>query len=134
MNEAKQYVAAGLERRSIARKDREREEKLDAYEAEMISFCNKHSADSKKTRQKKEKCETNRALIAEKRAAMQKKDEAAEMACTKYGYACVAILLLSALDLLPFYGAMSLIAGLAVFPAVYIIKLYNLLGVGENGV
>lgn len=132
MNEAKQYVAAGLERRSIARQEREQEEKLDAYEAEMISFCNKHSADSKKTRLKKEKCETNRAMRAEKRAAMQQKEEAAEMVCTKYGYACIAILLLSAWTPLPFYAALALIAGLAVFPVVYIVKLFGLLEVKEE--
>lgn len=132
MNEAKQYVAAGLERRSIARLEREQEEKLDAYEAEMISFCNKHYADSKKTRLKKEKCETNRAMRAEKRAAMRQKEEAAEMVCTKYGYACVAILLLSAWTPLPFYAALALIAGLAVFPVVYIVKLFGLLEVKKE--
>lgn len=125
-DEAKQYVAAGLERRSIARKDREREEQLDHFEQEMISFCNQHSADSKKTQAEKEKCETTRAMRAEKREAMRKKDEAAEMACTKYGYACVTILLLSAWTPIPLYAAIALIAGLAVFPAVYIAKLYGL--------
>lgn len=130
--EARNYVEAGLVRRSIARQEREQEEKLDAYEAEMIFFCNKHSADSKKIQAKKEKCETNRAMKAEKRAAMRKKDEAAEMACTKYGYACVAILLLSAWTPLPFYAAVALIAGLAVFPAVYIMKLFGLMEVKEE--
>lgn len=123
-DEAKRYVAAGLEQRSIARNEREREEKLEAYESDMISFCNKHSADSKKTREKKEKREINRAMRAEKRAAMQKKDEAAERACIRYGYTCVAILLLSAWTPLPFYAAMALIAGLAVFPTVYVFRLY----------
>lgn len=128
--EARNYVEAGLQRRSIARQ--EREEQLDDFEQEMISFCNKHFADSKKTRLKKEKCETNRAMRAEKRAAMRQKEEAAEMACTKYGYTCVAILLLSAWTPLPFYAAVALIAGLAVFPAVYIVKLFGLLEVKEE--
>lgn len=130
--EARNYVEAGLERRSIARQEREQEEKLDAYEAEMISFCNRHSADSKKTQAEKEKCESHRAMRAEKREAMRKKDEAAEMACTKYGYACVAILLLSAWTPLPFYAAVALIAGLAVFPAVHIVKLFGLLEVKKE--
>ena len=130
--EARNYVEAGLERRSIARQEREQEEKLDAYEAEMISFCNKHSADSKKTQAEKEKCESHRAMKAEKREAMRKKEEAAEMACTKYGYACVVILLLSAWTSLPFYAALALIAGLAVFLAVYIVKLFGLLEVKEE--
>ena len=132
MNAAKQYVEAGLERRKADRQEREQEEKLDAYEAEMISFCNRHSADSKKTQAEKEKCESHRAMRAEKREAMRKKDEAAEMACTKYGYTCVAILLLSAWTPLPFYAAVALIAGLAVFPAVYIVKLFGLLEVKEE--
>lgn len=131
-DEAKRYVAAGLEQRSIARNEREREEKLEAYEAEMISFCNRHSADSKKTYAEKEKCESHRAMREEKRAAMRQKEEAAEMACTKYGYACVAILLLSAWTPLPFYAAVALIAGLAVFPVVYIVKLFGLLEVKEE--
>jgi len=127
--EARKYVEAGLRQRSIARQEREQEEKLDHFEQEMISFCNKHSADSKQTRTKQEKCEITRAIKAEKREAMRKKDKAAEMACSKYGYACVAILLLSAWTPIPLYAAIALIAGLAVFPIVYIIKLYNLLGV-----
>lgn len=130
MNEAKQYVAAGLERRRANRQARE--EQLEDFEQEMISFCNKHSADSKKIQAKKEKCETNRAIREEKRAAMRQKEEAAKMACTKYGYACVAILLLSAWTPLPFYAAVALIAGLAVFPAVYIVKLFGLLEVKEE--
>lgn len=128
--EARNYVEAGLQRRSIARQ--EQEEQLDDFEQEMISFCNKHSADSKKTQAEKEKCESHRAMKAEKREAMRKKDEAAEMACTKYGYACVAILLLSAWTPLPFYAALALITGLAVFPAVYIVKLFGLLEVKEE--
>lgn len=130
MNAAKQYVEAGLERRRANRQARE--EQLEDFEQEMISFCNKHSADSKKIQAKKEKCETNRAMRAEKRAAMRQKEEAAEMACTKYGYACVAILLLSAWTPLPFYAAVALIAGLAVFPAVYIVKLFGLLEVKKE--
>ena len=130
MNAAKQYVEAGLERRRANRQARE--EQLEDFEQEMISFCNKHSADSKKIQAKKEKCETNRAMRAEKRAAMRQKEEAAEMACTNYGYACVAILLLSAWTPLPLYAAVALIAGLAVFPAVYIVKLFGLLEVKEE--
>ena len=61
MNAAKQYVEAGLERRKADRQEREQEEKLDAYEAEMISFCNRHSADSKKTQAEKV-CATRRRL------------------------------------------------------------------------
>lgn len=128
--EARNYVEAGLQRRSIARQ--EREEQLDDFEQEMISFCNKHSAASKKTQAEKEKCESHRAMKAEKRAAMRQKEEAAEMVCTKYGYACVAILLLSAWTPLPFYAALALIAGLAVFPAVYIAKQFGLLEVKEE--
>lgn len=130
--EARKYVEAGLMQRSIARQ--EQEEKLDHFEQEMISFCNRHSADSKQTRTETQTRENRKAMKAAKREAMRKRDEAAEMACTKYGYACIAILLLCAWTPLPFYAAAALIAGLAVFPVVYIIKLYNLLGVGENGV
>ena len=122
--EARTYVEAGLHRRSVRRQ--EREEELDAFEAEMISFCNKHSADTRKTMAEKEKCEILRTVKAEKRAAMRKRDELAEMACTKYGYACGAILLTCCITPLPFYGAAALIAGLAVFPIVYIAKLYEL--------
>ena len=122
--EARDYVQAGLDRQKEARQ--EREEQLDAFEAEMISCCNQHSANARKTTAEKEKCEMDRALKAEKRAAMRKKDELAELACTKYGYACVAILLTCCVTPLPFYGAAALIAGLAVFPAVYIAKLYGL--------
>jgi hypothetical protein len=122
--EARNYVEAGLRKRSVLRQEREKE--LEAFEAEMISYCNKHSADIRKTMAEKEKSEMLRTVKAEKRAAMRKKDELAEMACTKYGYACVAILLTCCITPLPFYGAAALIAGLAVFPTVYILKLYEL--------
>lgn len=124
--EARDYVQAGLNRLRETRLEREKEEQLDAFEAEMISFCNQHSAITRKTMAEKEKCEKYRAAKAEKRAEMRKKDEAAELACTKYGYACVAILLTCCVTPLPFYGAAALIAGLAVFPVVYIAKLYGL--------
>jgi hypothetical protein len=122
--EARNYVEAGLRKRSVLRQEREKE--LEAFEAEMISCCNKHSADIRKTMAEKEKSEMLRTVKAEKRAAMRKRDELAEMACTKYGYACVAILLTCCITPLPFYGAAALIAGLAVFPIVYIAKLYEL--------
>lgn len=125
--EARNYVESRLQQRSIARQEREREEQLDDFEQKMISFCNQHSADAKKNREKQEKCENHRALKEEKREAMRRKDEAAQLACTKYGYACVAILLLSAWTPIPLYAAIALIAGLSVFPAVYIVKLYGLL-------
>lgn len=123
-HEAREYVQAGLRQRSMLRK--EREDELDAFEEEMISFCNQHSADTKKNQAKTEQRENQRAMKAEKREAMRKKDEAAEKACTKYGYTCVAILLLCAWTPIPLYAAMALIAGLAVFPTVYIVKLYGM--------
>ena len=123
-HEAREYVQAGLRQRSMLRK--EREDELDAFEEEMISFCNQHSADTKKNQAKTEQRENQRAMKAEKREAMRKKDEAAEKACSKYGYTCVAILLLCAWTPIPFYAAMALIAGLAVFPTVYIVKLYGM--------
>lgn len=122
--EAREYVEAGLRRRSIRRQ--EREDELDAFEEEMISCCNRNSANSKKDTAKREECEMRKAIKAEKREAMRKRDEAAELACTKYGYACVAILLTCCITPLPFYGAAALIAGLAVFPVAYIAKLYGL--------
>ena len=124
--DARNYVKAGLHQRSLAREERRREAMLDGFEQEMISACNRHSADSKKNAAEKEKCEAVRVLRAEKRAEMRRKDEAAELACTKYGYACVAILLTCCITPLPFYGAAALIAGLAVFPTAKILKLYGL--------
>jgi hypothetical protein len=45
--EARNYVEAGLRKRSVLRQEREKE--LEAFEAEMISCCNKHSADIRNT-------------------------------------------------------------------------------------
>ena len=127
--EAREYVESGLQQRSIARQEREREEMLNDFEAEMISFCNKHSADSKKDRTKLETKVSYISARAAKQAEMEKKDEAAEKACKTYGYIFIAIMFLWTCTPLPFYGAVSLIAGLAVFPIIYIAKLYNLLDV-----
>lgn len=128
---ARAYVQTGLDLRNIYRKERENEERLDTFEAEMISFCNKHYADARKNRTELERLEITRAMEAAYREQQRRKDEAADKACTRYGYACMAILVTCCLTPLPFYAAAALIAGLAVFPTAYIVKLYGLLDVTD---
>lgn len=127
--EAKKTVAAGLEQRRNARN--EREAKLDRVEQNMISACNKHCADAKKQRLEDdtirldlEQKEARAAARREARAVEAAKEMASQKAIRMYGLACLVILLVSAWTKLPLWAAATLAFGLAVFPAVYIFRLY----------
>lgn len=123
-DEAKKIVSAGLERRQEARVQRENEEKLDNFEQEMIAFCNTHSADAKKERNKQQNREKLRALSLARRKEEARKEAETVEAMKVYGYICAGILLLSAWTPLPLYAAAALICGLAAIVAAHIYRIY----------
>ena len=130
-NEAKLIVLAGLERRKEEQQNAEREAKLEQYEQDMIETCNGHCAVAKVQRRNEESERFNREQLEAKRmaraAALAKgleREEKAVSAANKYGVSCLAILCLTIFTHLPVWAAITLSLGLAVFPAVYIFRLY----------
>ena len=122
-NEAKQIVMDGLERRKAERDAAAEEARMDSYEQEQIRFCNANYADAKMKRDAEQKARKSiqeraarRAEMAREKAMEAAREDAAVAAVRYYGVACLVILLVSAVTRLPFWAAVSLIAGLAVFP------------------
>ena len=134
-NEAKQIVQNGLERRKAERDAAAEEARLDIYEQEQIRFCNANYADAKMKRDAEQKAQKSFQERAARREAMAKaqaqeaaREDAATAAVQYYGVGCLVILLVAAVTKLPFWAAIALIAGLAVFPIAYIFRLYNPIG------
>lgn len=123
-DEAREIVAAGLENRKAERQHREQEQKLESYEQDMMAMISEKSAKAKEKELKQKNRETVKALAAARRQEQKRRDAAAEDAVKRYGYICLAIFLLATWTPLPWYGAAALVAGLGVFPAVYIFRLY----------
>lgn len=130
-DEAKRIVGAGLERRREARQEAEQEATLEQFEQDMIEACNQNCADAKEQhrtddanrlsqKQREERAAARRAAMAAEAA----KEMAATKAVQHYGVACLVILLVSACSRFPFWAAVTLICGLAVFPTAYIFRLY----------
>lgn len=71
-----------------------------------------------------EEAKKRRAERAKAKADMVIKDMKAEDACRKYGIACLVILILTAITKMNIFFSIALALGLAVFPAVYIYRLY----------
>lgn len=129
--EAKNIVSAGLERRRIARTKQEAE--LEAQARQLrITINDNHATRTMTEKQKAEAAiaerEKRAAARREARAAEAAREFAAEKAVRYYGLACLIILLLCALTKLPVWAAITLAVGIAVFPAVYILRLYLPLG------
>lgn len=122
MNEAKQYVEAGLQRRREAWYTREQQ--LDHYEEDMISVCNQHCADTKKIRNQEE---IRRIFSAERRAAKQAQEQREQNVATaikNYLLFCLVSMMVTTWSPLEWWAALALMLGVAVFPAVYIFRLY----------
>lgn len=121
---AKQYVQAGLDRRNLERKERIREGQLEQYELDMIRQLNIHCHDKK---EETAAMEIRRAR-AESRLAAQQRDREREEKGTRavrlYVYSCVGNLLLVGFTSFPWWAAAALALGLAVFPMIYIYRLY----------
>lgn len=129
--EAKRIVSEGLARRKEDRALAEKEARLEQYEQDMIDACNIHCADAKTQRKLEETGRLSRQMAksrrearAQARAIEEQKEEQAIEAVKSYLYICGGILLVTAWTSFPTYAAFALIAGLAVFPAAYVFRLY----------
>lgn len=130
-NEARQIVQAGLERRKAAREAAAREAQLEQYEQDQIRCCNEHFASAKvlrlmneTDRMQQEQVKARQAAKAEALAKELKLEQAAAGAVKTYGVFCLAILCLTIFTHLPVWAAITTVAGMGVFPAAYIFRLY----------
>lgn len=106
-----------------------KERQLDQYELDMIQRLNVHCRDKK---EETAALELKKIRAAQRQEAQRKARELeykGTMAVRKYVYACVGNLLLVGFTSFPWWAAVALTLGLAVFPAAYIYRLYVPLGV-----
>jgi hypothetical protein len=127
-NEARQIVEDGLDRR---RKDRIRRDAALENQARQLrlTISGNHAMKTMSEIQRKameeEEARKRKAERAKAKADMEARDMKAEDACRKYGIVCLLIILLTAVSRMNVFFSMALTLGLAVFPAVYIYRLYN---------
>ena len=130
--ENKRIVAQGLERRKAELETARQEIQLEQYEQDMITTCNAHCADAKMQTRMDETGRLQRleweAIREKRRAALMKELEReanAQDAIRRFCLICFAIAMVATWTPITWWAAAALIAGLAVFPAVYIYRLYN---------
>lgn len=127
-NEARQIVEDGLERR---KEDRVRRDAALEDQARQLrqTISGNHAMKTMTEIQRKameeEEARKRKAERAKAKAEMVIKDMKAEDACRKYGIVVLLIILLTAISRMNVFFAMALMLGMAVFPAVYIYRLYN---------
>ena len=127
-NEARQIVEDGLDRR---REERIRRDAALENQARQLrqTISGNHAMKTMSEIQRKamaeEEARKRRAERAKAKAEMVIKDMKAEDACRKYGIAVLLIILLTAVSRMNVFFSLALALGLAVFPAVYIYRLYN---------
>ena len=126
-DEARSVINAGLERR---KEERERRDAVLEDQARQLrlTISGNHALKTMTEIQQKaleeENARKRRAERAKAKADLVARDMKVEDACRKYGVVCLLILLLTAISRMNVFFAMALVLGLAVFPAVYIYRLY----------
>ena len=127
-NEARQIVTDGLERRREARIRRDAELETQARQL-RLTISGNHALKTMTEIQRKaleeEEARQRKAERAKAKADLVIKDMKAEDACRKYGFAVLLVILLTAVSRMNVFFSLALVLGLAVFPAVYIYRLYN---------
>jgi hypothetical protein len=121
-------VTEGLERRKEARIRRDAELETQARQLRQTISGNhamKTMTEIQRKAMEEEEARKRKAERAKAKADMAIKDMKAEDACRKYGIAVLLIILLTAVSRMNVFFAMALMLSLAVFPAVYIYRLYN---------
>ena len=127
-DEARSIVTAGLERRKAYR------EQMDAALEDQarqlrLTISGNHAQKTMTEVQRKameaEEARKRRAERAKAKADLVIKEMKAEDACRKYGFAVLLVILLTAVSRMNVFFSIALTLGLAVFPAVYIYRLYN---------
>lgn len=125
----RENVQAIIDRNRADIKERLREGRLEQYELDMIRQLNIHCADAKKDTASREREEARRSEREAARAKDREREEKGTQAVRLYVHSCVGNLLLVGFTSFPWWAAIALALGLAVFPVVYIYRLYVPLGV-----
>lgn len=127
-DEARSVVSAGLERR---REDRVRRDAALEDQARQLrqTISGNHAMKTMSEIQRKameeEEARKRKAERAKAKADLVIKDMKAEDACRKYGFVVLLVILLTAVSRMNVFFSLALVLGLAVFPVVYIYRLYN---------
>ena len=127
-NEARQIVTDGLERRKEDRIRRDAALEEQARQLRMTISGNhalKTMTEIQRMALEEEEARQRKAERAKAKADLVIKDMKAEDACRKYGFAVLLVILLTAVSRMNVFFSLALALGLAVFPAVYIYRLYN---------
>ena len=141
--QAKQLVMDGLTLRKQRKEAAEQEAKMEAYEKEMISFCNGHCANAKVIRQKDSEAALALALEAncqkEQRERMielrkrereqmrmeMERDATAYDAVRRFVIFCLVVALVTVWTPFPWWAAVALLVGSTAIAAAYIFRVYN---------
>ena len=127
-DEARCVVTEGLERRKEARIRRDAELETQARQLRQTISGNhamKTMSEIQRKAMEEEEARKRKAERAKAKADLVIKDMKAEDACRKYGFAVLLVILLTAVSRMNVFFSLALVLGLAVFPAVYIYRLYN---------
>ena len=133
-NEARQIVTDGLERRKEDRVRRDAELEIQARQLRLTisgNHAQKTMTEIQRKAMEEEEARKRKAERAKAKADLVIKDMKAEDACRKYGAVCLLIILLTAISRMNVFFSLALALGLAVFPAVYIYRLYVPMEVNE---
>lgn len=140
--EARRLVEDGLQRRREQQKEAAREERLEAYERDMIAACNGNCADARILRLADERDRLTQAQLAapkkeqqiqlaaqrrEQREKLQKeweRDSTAMESVRAYVFFCLVVMLVTVWTPFPWWAAVALIAGTAVCLGAYVFRLY----------
>ena len=124
-----------INRRTVQEGLKRRNDRMDAYEQDMITACNKNCADARKRREREEIRHTAQVVSEEERKArarerlqtMQanhRKDQKANRAVTVYLYVITALMLLTCAARFPFWATITTALGLAVCLMCYLYRVF----------
>lgn len=140
--QAKQLVMDGLTLRRQQKEAAEREVRMEAYEKEMITFCNGHCANAKVIRQKdaeaaltlvleenrrkelREQMIENRKRERERLRMEMERDAKAMDALRWFVFFCLVTALVTVWTHFPWWAAVALVSGTTALIAAYIFRVY----------
>jgi hypothetical protein len=129
MNEARQYVENGLQKRREERELREQTLEDQARKLRQTisgNHAQKTMTEIQKKAMEEENARKRRAERAKVKAEMVVKDMKAQDTANKYGIFCIVIILLAAVSRLNIFVLLATLLGVSVFPVIRICKIYRL--------
>ena len=137
--EARRLVQIGLDQRKEERQKAEREQRLEAYERDMITHCNGNAVAAKTLRLMTECDRITREQISARRKAEREqmmreweRDAAVYDSIRRYLVGCLVLMLVTVWTPLPWWAAAAVIGGTAVWESAHVFRLYNPITGGEE--